>query len=78
MCGKPPLMIDGACPIVASYQCPITKPKTNEKKPVILIAVGTILIVIGFAIPGVFPGVIFTFVGGGLLGSGLIDLLLLP
>jgi hypothetical protein len=44
-------------------------------KPFVLIAVGTLLVSIGFAIPGVFPGIIFCVTGLLLLGLGS---LLLP
>ena len=42
------------------------------KKHHIMIAVGTILAVIGLAIPGRSPGMIFCAIGGSLLGSGLV------
>jgi hypothetical protein len=44
-------------------------------KPQILLTVGTILTVIGFAIPGFF-GLTLCLIGGSLLGTGLADLIL--
>lgn len=46
------------------------------KKRHITIAVGTLLAVIGLAIPGRFPGIIFCAIGGSLLGPGLVGLIL--
>ena len=45
-------------------------------KPYILVAVGTILTVIGLSIPGSFPGTLFCLIGGYLVGSGLVGLIL--
>lgn len=44
--------------------------------PYILLTVGTILTVIGFAIPGSFPGTFFCLIGGYLVGLGLVGLIL--
>jgi hypothetical protein len=45
-------------------------------KPYTLLTVGTSLLIIGFAIPGSFPGTLFCLIGGYLVGSGLVGLIL--